>query len=200
MTSKESVNRAIAGRNPPRVPVLYFRARVLAHTIVPHFNRTWRQYCSHQHTPSSGRKAYPGAVQRGRSIYLAHPVFTTYAANAPLWCKRLVLNAVDMLLPEPMVRIEGPSTLTSTVTEQAAEERHLLHLLHYIPIRRSESMDVIEEATPLFDLPVSIRLDAPITRVVCQPEGLALDWSMRKGRVEFRLPELNGYQIVSLER
>ena len=175
------------------------RAKVLAMTVTPYFNRTWRHFCSHQHAPSSRKKGYPAAVRNGRVIYLAHPVFEGYATNSPLWYKRLVLNAVEMLLPEPMVRIDGPSTLTSSVTEQPGERRHLLHLLHYIPVRRGEAFDVIEEAMPLSDLPVSVNLNQPVKRVICQPEGTELAFTAKKGRIEFRLPRLNGYQIIALE-
>jgi len=101
---------------------------VLAQTVVPYFNRTWEHYCSHRHTPSSGQLGYPAIVRRGRVIYMAHPVFTQYQQNAPRWVKTLVLNSLDMLLPDPLVRHAGPSTVTTALNEQPAQGRAVLHL------------------------------------------------------------------------
>ena len=81
----------------------------------------------------------PGIVRNGSAIYFSSPIFTLYEKVAPLWCKRLFLNALEMLLPEPLVRHGGPSTLLVTLNEQAAHERQVLHLLHYIPERRGRT-------------------------------------------------------------
>ncbi|MEJ7710919.1 MAG: hypothetical protein WKF84_13900 [Pyrinomonadaceae bacterium] len=103
-------------------------SEVLAEVVASYFNRTWEHYSSHRHTPSSGKVAYPGVVRNGRAIYFAHPIFTQYQRNAPRWCKKLVLNALDMLLPDPLVRIEAPTTMITTLNEQPTENRWALHL------------------------------------------------------------------------
>ncbi|MCS6954107.1 MAG: beta-galactosidase trimerization domain-containing protein, partial [Bryobacteraceae bacterium] len=69
-------------------------SEVLAETVLPYFNRTWRHFCSHRHTPSAGKRGYPAVVRHGRAIYFAHPVFTQYYRNAPRWVKTLVGNAI----------------------------------------------------------------------------------------------------------
>ncbi len=175
------------------------RAEVLAGVNVPYFNRTWRHFCSHRHTPSSGEAGYPGVVQRGRCVYFAHPVFAQYGRNAPLWCKRLVLNAADMLLPEPLVRVKAPSTLLAALNEQPDERRWVLHLLHYIPERRGADFDTIEDVIPLHDLRVSVRADREVRAVRCVPGGPELPAETSGGRVEFTLPVLTGCQIIALD-
>ena len=91
-------------------------------------------------------------------IYFSSPLFTQYSRNAPQWCRRLFLNALDMLLPQPIVKHGGPSTLEVMINEQAAQKRQVLHLLHYIPIRRSREIDIIEDVIPLYDIsPVGSR-------------------------------------------
>jgi len=190
-------------------------AEVLVQVYAPYFNRTWRHFCSHQHTPSAAgtggtasvatRDAtYPGIVRNGQCVYFAHPVFAQYAANAPLWCKRLVLNAIDLLLPEPLVRIDGPSTLLAALNEQPDERRLVLHLLHYIPERRGAAFDVIEDVIPLHDLAISIRTKAPVNavRYVAPAQGglpAELPFKVANGRVSFMLPRLDGRQIVLIE-
>ena len=83
-------------------------AEVLAERVEPYFDRTWRHFCSHLQTPSSGRGNGPAIVAGDGTVYFAHPVFSQYDANAPRWCKTLVANALARLLPEPLVRHDGP--------------------------------------------------------------------------------------------
>jgi hypothetical protein len=171
---------------------------VLADVILPYFPRTYKHFCSHRQTPSSGRVGGPAIVQRGRAIYFAHPIFAQYDRNAPRWCKTLFLNALDILLPEPLLRHGGPTTLRATVNEQAAENRWVMHLLHYIPERRSQDIDVIEDVIPLYDVRVSVRVPGQVTGVACVPEGQPLAYEQEEGYVEFVVPELVGHQIVEL--
>ena len=173
-------------------------SEVLADVIAPYFNRTYEHFCSHRHTPSSGRVSHPGIVQNGKAMYFAHPLFTQYAKNAPRWCKQLLLNALDILLPDPLLRHWGPSTVLATVNEQTRERRWVVHLLHYIPERRSQEIDVIEDVIPLHDLRVSVRAGEGVKAVKCVPEGEPLDFEHKRGRVEFVLPKLVGHQMVEV--
>lgn len=53
--------------------------------------------------PLPGQSSYPAATRHGRAIYFIHPIFAQYArSNAP-WCRRLVLNALDLLVPETKI-------------------------------------------------------------------------------------------------
>lgn len=172
---------------------------VLAEVIVPYFNRTYKHFCSHRHTPSSGKAGYPGVVRVHKLIYFVHPIFTQYHRNAPWWVKRLFLNALEFLLPDPLLRHNAPTTLLTTINEQTLENRWLVHLLHYIPERRGEAFDVIEDVIPLFNLHVSVRVPRAVEEVCLVPEELALEFCETEGRVEFTVPELRGHRMVSIQ-
>jgi len=174
-------------------------SEVLVGTVVPYFNRTYKHFCSHAHTPSAGEVGYPGIVRNGNAIYFAHPLFTQYQANAPKWCKTLLHNALDLLLPDPLLRHDGPSTVLATINEQPAESRQVVHLLHYLPERRGKAFDVIEDVIPLYDLRVSVRAPRAVTAVTCVPEGGVLAFEAKDGRVEFVLPKLMGHQMIAVE-
>jgi hypothetical protein len=131
-------------------------------------------------------------------IYFAHPVFTQYNQNTPGWCKKLVLNALGLLLPDPLVRHEGPSTLLITLNEQAQHNRRVLHLLHYIPERRGHDLDVIEDVIPLYNVKVSLRVDKAVTAVTCVPDGQALDFQVQHDRLQFVVPQIIGHQMVAM--
>jgi GNAT superfamily N-acetyltransferase len=174
-------------------------AEVLGERVEPYFDRTWEHFCSHLQTPSSGRAGTPAIVRGEGSIYFAHPVFTQYDTSAPRWCKTLVANALKLLLPDPLVTHDGPSTLRVSVTEQPDPKRWVVHLLHYIPERRGRLFDTVEDVIPLHDLTVSVRTPAEVRAVTRGPDGDEVAHETRDGRVEVRIPRLDGHGLIALE-
>ena len=172
-------------------------ADVLAETLVPYFNRTWEHFCSHRHTPSSGESGYPAVVRKGNAITFAHPVFSQYDAVAPRWCKQLVANALALLLPDPLLRHDGPSTLMATVNAQVT--RRVVHLLLYIPTRRGRELDIIEDVIPLHNVRVTLRMDGPVGAVTLVPEDKSLQFDVLDGAVSFTVPRVHGHQMIAVE-
>jgi len=162
----------------------------------PYFNREWDHFSSHKHTPSSGEAAYPGIVQKGRVIYFMHPVFTQYAKNAPLWCKKLVMNALRSLQPELLVQHNGPSSLVTLLNEQPAHQRQILHLLHYLPERKGMDFDIVEDVIPLHDLTLSVKAPKVMKKLLLVPQNKPLPFKKDGERVVFTLPKLVGHQMV----
>ena len=173
-------------------------AEVLAAMVSSFFDRTYRHFCSHRQTPSSGLEVQPGIVRKGRCVYFSSPIFSQYNDNAPRWCKQMVLNALDLLLPEPLVRHDGPSTLQVSLTRQARQHRWILHLLHFIPERRSEALDVIEDVIPLFQVNVKVKAPASLREVAIVPEGVPLAFRIEGPYVVFDLDRIDGHAMVSL--
>jgi len=193
---------------PPTEHAMYIRgmdvtaqtgSQVLADIVPSYFDRTWEHFCSHRHTPSAGQIRNPAVIRTGNAIYFSSPIFTIYQKVAPLWCKRLLCNALDLLIPEPLLRHTGPSTIRATVNEQAAQQRQIVHLLHYIPERRGEFFDIIEDVIPLYDTAVSVRVPGIVKSVVAVPQGEALPFEMHGGRVEFVVPSIDGHQMIELQ-
>lgn len=172
-------------------------AETLANKVSSYFDRTYRHFSSHRQTPSSGQVGGPAVIKNGRAIYFANPIFSEYNAVAPRWEKQLFLNALELLLPDPLVRHDGPTTLQVAVNEQPNEKRWIVHLLHYIPERRSQEIDIIEDVIPLYNVKVSIRLPK-VKDVMSVPEGESLPYDQKNGRVKFILPQLVGHQIIAL--
>jgi hypothetical protein len=171
---------------------------VLSRVELPYFNRTWRHYCSHKHTPSSGEIGYPAATRYGSLIYLAHPVFRQYFDNAPQWVKALVRDAIRQLLPDPVLEVRGPSSLIATVLRQEAEQRHIVHLLHYVPERRGQEFDTIEDIFPVHDIGVTLRIPGAVTAVTLVPDGDPLTFTHTGGMVSFTVPVVHGHSMIAV--
>ncbi len=173
-------------------------AVVLGEVWEPYFNRTWEHFCSHNHTPVDKPAGDPGILQKGRILYFAHPVFACFAKHGMVFYKQLVLNGLRRLLPDPLVTVEAPTTLHVTLNRQPAEKRSVLHLLHYIPERRTMGSDYLEDVIPLANLKVRVRSAAP-RRVYLAPEGTELPFEMAGAYVQFVVPELRGHDMVVLD-
>jgi hypothetical protein len=174
------------------------RAEVLADVVAPYFDRTYEHFCSHRQTPSSGRVVHPGVIQNGRAIYFSHPIFSQYQTKAPRWCRQIFLNALARLLPEPLVQVKAPTGALAMLNAQPGESRWILHLLYYIPERRCEEYDVIEDVVPLFGVEVTVRTGQRPERVTCVPQREPVPFSMAGDRVSFKVPRLMGHQMVEL--
>jgi hypothetical protein len=171
---------------------------ILADVISPYFYRTYKHFCSHGQTPSSGKIDSAGIVRNGNTIYFAHAIFDLYHLYAPLWCKKLFLNALDILLPAPLLRHNGPSTLQTAVNEQPSKNRWVVHLLHYVPERRAKYIDVIEDAIPIYGLEVSLRACDKVEDILMVPGGKSLEFVQNDARVNFTVPEVKGHQMIEI--
>ena len=121
-------------------------AEVLASIGLPYFNRTYEHFCSHGPTPFEKVSHHPAVVRSGRVVYFAHPVFSIYAGQGARVYRRLVQNALDLLLGGRLVQSNLPSTARVALNRQPAEDRLVLHVLNYAPERRAPDLDIIEEA------------------------------------------------------
>ncbi len=128
-----------------------------------------------------------------------HPLFTQYHANAPLWVKKLAGNALKRLLPDPVMEVKGPSSVLAAVNEQPGEKRWVVHLLHYIPERRGQAFDVIEDVIPVANIDVRVKTPQTVRRTVLVPEGRAIEARREGAYTAFRLPVLEGHQMIALE-
>jgi hypothetical protein len=109
------------------------------------------------------------------------------------------MNAIRRLLPEPLVELTAPSSTIATLNQQAADNRWVLHLLHYIPERRGTAFDVIEDVIPLADIRVRVRTARPVKQVRAVPQGQTLEYRQEGEYVTFILPRLFGHQMVAIE-
>ena len=127
----------------------------------------------------------PAIVQNGDVIYFSSPIFTQYNQNAPRWCKTLVASALARLLPDPLTAHDGPSTLRVTLNHQPGERRYLMHLLHYIPERRGQDFDVIEDVIPVYNIGCTTRVSGTMAGVTLVPQGESIEFTQDGDAVTF---------------
>lgn len=171
-------------------------SETLADVWWPYFDRTYAHFCSHRHTPEEKASGFPGVVATENTIYFAHPLFGSFMRHGVLTYKRLVLNALRRLLPEQLVKTNAPSTARVSLQRQEVEKLTVAHVLHYVPEQRYREIQTIEEAIPLHDVELSLRLDRAPRRVYLAPQETALPFRWEGGRAKVTLPRVRGYALV----
>lgn len=200
-------NGTLGKRLPATEHVMYLQGQQVAVTsgqiimdaYLPYFNRTWEHFCSHMHTPSSHQKGYPAAVQTGGTIYLSHPVFSIYQQRHPKWCREIVNDAIELLMPQRLLYHDGPTSLLACLNEQPHEHRYVLHLLHYIPEKRSDKLFTIENVIPLYQLEVKLYLPKTVQRIstVVGQENISFT-RIDNGGISFTVPKVDGHEMLVL--
>ena len=75
----------------------------------PYFNRETFTFCSHQHTPNSGKSGGPGMVEGPSGIYIAWNVFEDYAVKGSLFLRETVLHALSRLIANKTLETNLPA-------------------------------------------------------------------------------------------
>jgi len=173
-------------------------AEVLGQIWNPYFNRSFEHFCSHNHTPVDGPSPDPGILASWNVVYFAHPVFASFAKHGMVFYKYLVLNALKRLLPNPLVKSDAPSTLHVTWNRQPAKNRSVVHLLHYIPERRTQGADYLEDIIPLHDVTLQLRTSKP-SKVYLAPSGEKLKAKVDGEYITVTVPRVEGHAMLVLD-
>ncbi len=172
-------------------------ADVLARVVEPYFNRSYDRFCSHRQTPPARSTDEP-AIATGRNCaYVSAPIFSDYAQHGLQFYKLLLARVLGTLLPDPLLRIDLPSTGEAMLRQQGGNI--VLHALNYVIQRKCRALDTIEDRWPLHDVAVSIRTDRTPLAVRLVPEGTEIPFTHADGRVAFRIPDIDGHRIVVIE-
>jgi hypothetical protein len=165
----------------------------------PYFNRDVFAFCSHQHTPSSQAYGGPGMVENERGIYIAWNVFDDYATKGSLIVKESVLHALNRLLPDKTLETTLPSQGIVTVQDQKDRKRLVNHLLYATPVRRGESIEVIEDIVPIHHIEVKLRTEHDVSSVYLAPQMSPLPYQYEDGVLTYQVPELDCHQMVVID-
>ncbi len=161
----------------------------------------WDGEHGNYYTPPGDTADTPAATRTKQVTYFAFPIGLAYTNHAPLPLRQLLSNVLADRLPRPLVRSTGlPSFGRITVTEQPELQRRNVHVMAYVPERRGNKIDMIEDYLTIHDITVELRLDdRTIRRVVLAPEETPLAWRCEDGYCRVELPALTGYALIAFE-
>ena len=186
--------------------------RSLGQIYDPYFNRTYRHFCSHQHTPYRPEASgYDGGLLDGQLLYFAHPVFSLYRAFGAVAVREFAVNAIAALLGDSrQIRTNLPSQARVTLMQQPERQRYVLHLLYADTILRGGRepavpdgkalrhypLEVIEDLNPLYHAELSVALPEKVSRVTLEPQGSPLPFEQKNGQIALTVSEFTCHQMV----
>ena len=170
---------------------------ILADAYATYFNRTGEHFISHGLTPPLPDKAdYPAVTRKGNVVYIYGPVFSAYQKYGNLTFRALIGKCFDLLLP-PLLETDAPPSAEVTVMEQREAGRTMVHIVNYSPQRRAPGhVEVLDAPTPLRDVRLGLRLDAPVGRVFLARSGETLPHTVEAGRVVVTVPRVAAHEVV----
>lgn len=187
-------------------------AEVLAQLLDPYFNRSWKHFCSHQHTPyaTAPNEDLVAAFRYKNLIHFSHPLFREYYESGQPLTKALILNALRLLQPEPAVATNLPTSARLSWMRQSGQHRDILHLLFAQTQLRgaglpgwhgNQKMEIIEDAVPLHEVEVTFRPTGKVKKVYSayQPETPLELKELEGGKVHIRLPRLYLHEAIVVE-
>ena len=171
---------------------------VVATMQQPYFNRTLEHFCSHMHAPNNPDESFCGAVINGNVAYIGWDIFSGYGMLGHLCFKELFTHIIKKMMGDEITVIASvPDKAVVTYTNQAAENRNILHLLYAHTTVRGRNTEVIEDTVPLYNVKCAIKGEK-CQKVTLVPEGKELDFEYADGRISFTVPEVNIHQMVEI--
>ncbi|MHC5794627.1 alpha-L-fucosidase [Lacisediminihabitans sp. FW035] len=173
-------------------------ARAMVRVVEPYFERTYDRFSGHEYTVASPEVSeYAFAVRNGSAITFAAPIFRAFAIHGNAAYRELIRMALDELLPDPLVRDNGPSHLEATVVR--VDSGTVVHLVSFIPSRLADGLDIIDDPVPVVGLELEIRCPSAPTRVTLQPDGPDLPFDYTDGYVRTTVSFTRGHAMVVVD-
>lgn len=186
-------------------------AQVLAEVVRPYFNRSYKHFSSHAHTPDDPDAAPLGAgvTLHGGVAYVAYPIFSIYHAMGQPLYKYVVRGLLDKLLPDPALTTDLPSAGRATIVRQEALHRHVLHLLYGPPQVRGKAvpagettrvMEMIEDIPAIGPVSATVRLPKAPNRVYDALTQADVAWTaVGEGAYRVAIPSLRIHAALVFE-
>ena len=166
----------------------------------PYFNRDIFTFCSHKHTPNSFDYGGSGMIESSNGIYIAWNLFEEYATIGSIILKDIIIFALEKLLGEKRTLITNlPAQGIVTLTYQEQCKRYVNHLLYASPVRRGESIEIIEDIIPIYNVEVAVKVPLKAKNVYLAPQNTKIDFKQDGDTVKYTLPKLECHQMIVIE-
>jgi hypothetical protein len=150
----------------------------------------------HQHAHPATRTEFPAiaynAYKRGRCAYISVPIEEEFRSNHYYWLRSIYANALRQVLPNPLLMVQGPTSLRVSLMEKGG--KRILHLIDY----QREDTGVVEEFRETGDVQVRIRCPSP-AHITIYPSEEDVGWGEENGYVKFRVPSFKFHVIAVIE-
>ncbi len=179
----------------------------LVQIVEPYFERTWRHFSGHEYTPAKPEASeWVAAAKVGSTVLLAAPFFEMFGEHGAPAYRQALGGIIGLLLPEPLVRADGPTHLETSVVD--VNETRVVHLVSYLATRVADGtplvylppsgLDVVEDPFPLVERTISVKWDRRPEQVTLEPAGQVLEYEWDGTYAHVRVTMLDGHGLLVL--
>lgn len=170
--------------------------QVYSYVREPFFNRTYSHYCSHANTPyGEGRAEYPGAVQNGNILYVAHELSDLYIKFGVVYHRRYFLWLLRKLYNADTVIADLPAQGRVHFVKRAQENQYVLHLTYGSPVQRG-GVSVMEDFPTLTNVAVKMNIAEDVEKMTLIPQNIDIAFDKVEGGYEVKVPEVTAHQML----
>lgn len=151
--------------------------QLFAEMLPPCFNRTYAHFCGHKNSPYlKNTERFPALVKKGNVVYLAHRIPEIYDTYGSLYHKRYFMAALQLLSPKLPLQIDIGAQGRCRMIYQEAEGRYCINMTYASPVRRGAA-EIIEDITPLYNIPITVTLPKEVVSVELPLQGKEISFS-----------------------
>lgn len=168
------------------------------------YTRTWDHFYSHGQAPVGDTLGHPWGVFSEDVLYLAAPLIGAYRSHDYWVYRALFEQAFGRLLPDRVVRYDGPHWVEVACRAQRCpgEERKrlIVHLTSYTPRRTAGQVARVDSAgTIAAGTTLTVHAPHGATRAYLAPSGETLEHQVEGSVWTIRLPDLGVHTVIVLE-
>ncbi len=184
------------------------------------FERTWEHFFSHAQAPVGeplgGTAGAPLLVIGGRVGYLAAPLFRAYRDHDYWPYREVVMAAIRELIPQPLVRFDGPPWIEVSVLRQAGADgrsdaggtegppanpaRWIVHLVAYHPRRTMQSVPHVDRSWATAGVRLALRTgSAGAARCYLAPDRTPLPFTVEGDYTSIELATVGTHTVLVVE-
>lgn len=165
--------------------------------VRPYFDKHWDGRHGYFYTPPKERSGYTAAMCNGQIGYICFQVFEAYYTSAMIEHKRLVMQMLDELLPEPVIKVVKGIPSTARLSLTRTKEHTLLHVKVTHPEPRC-LMNIVEEHTVL-PAGAEVAVKGEYQHAYLLPSETPVASRIENGYTIVTLGEITGYDMFMLK-
>ncbi len=135
---------------------------------------------------------------RGKVAAVYGPVALGFLRGHHPGIRQFVGGLVSLLVDDPAVTVKAPTTVDIAL-RRTADGRLSLHLLNRTGFPTPDRYNFTDYVPPVGPIEVSLKVEARPKNVLWMPEGRALNWDWRDGRLRAEIPSLKVHGILLVE-
>jgi hypothetical protein len=135
---------------------------------------------------------------KGKIAAVYGPLANIYFRGHHPWLREYIGTLVKELFPDPAVTVDGPAYIDVSL-RKTRDGKLSLHLLNRTNLPLPDRYDFTDFIPPIGPLKISLKCAARPRKVTLVPEGTALEWTWKDGRLETTVPRLDIHGVVVVD-